>query len=628
MLLFIPTTDVHAAITDTKIISETEITVEQAQKWAKSKGATNTFVELAELYWEYAPEHGGVNPAIAYLQAAKETGYGKFGGVLNESYKNPCGMKTSAGGSDTDPNAHQKFNTWDEGVQAQLDHLALYAGAKGYPKSKTFDPRHFSTIKGKAVTVNALGGKWAPSLTYGEEINKTYNDLLTSVGAGSKTKAEVDSSKTDSKVPTGAKATETIKKPTDNTKNISSTIGWKLEYGQWYYYKSNGTKATGWVKSNNNWYFLNSSGAMATGWLNQSGTWFFLKPNGVMQTGWLNTGGKWYYLQGDGSMATGFKIIDNKTYFLDISGAMRTGWFAIGGQWYYFNTSGEMLTGWIKPSGSWYYLHSNGVMAKGWLKLDGKVYYLNTSGSMATGWITDDDDSYYMNPGTGVMAVNTVINGWKIGADGKRGTRVPGSTVSKVIVIDAGHNFGGDDGAYATHNGVTYVERDLNMEIAVKLKSKLEGKGYTVIMTRNPQERETLDVTGSLTNRVNIANNAKADLFVSLHHNAASEAATGVEVYYSSRPQDEKFGGAYNEGRVSQSASLAASISSAISNNTGAANRGAKDGNFFVIRNTVMPSVLIEAGFITNPDEAQKLADSSYQDLAATAIANAIANAV
>lgn len=79
----------------------------------------------------------------------KETGYGKFGGVLDESYHNPCGMKTSSGGGDYDPNAHQKFNSWDEGVQAHLDHLALYAGADGYPKSDTFDPRHFVTIKGR-----------------------------------------------------------------------------------------------------------------------------------------------------------------------------------------------------------------------------------------------------------------------------------------------------------------------------------------------------------------------------------------------------------------------------------------------------------------------------------------------
>ena len=64
-----------------------------------------------------------------------------------------------------------------------MDHLALYAGAKGYPKDDTYDPRHFVTIKGKATTVNSLGGtKWAPSATYGEEINALYKNLMDFAG--------------------------------------------------------------------------------------------------------------------------------------------------------------------------------------------------------------------------------------------------------------------------------------------------------------------------------------------------------------------------------------------------------------------------------------------------------------
>ena len=59
------------------------------------------------------------------------------------------------------------------------------------------------------------------------------------------------------------------------------------------------------------------------------------------------------------------------------------------------------------------------------------------------------------------MVKDTVINGWKIGTDGKRGNKVAGSTSGKVIVIDPGHNFGGDDGAYATNNGITYVRKRL-----------------------------------------------------------------------------------------------------------------------------------------------------------------------
>lgn len=151
-------TSVQTENMDYNIVSVSEATVEQAKQWAKNKGASQTFISLADLYFKYSNECGQVNPAIAYVQAAKETNFGKFGGVIDESYKNPCGLKISSGGDNYDPKAHQKFSTWDDGVKAHLDHLALYAGAVGYPKSNTTDPRHFSKIKGKAVTVKALGG--------------------------------------------------------------------------------------------------------------------------------------------------------------------------------------------------------------------------------------------------------------------------------------------------------------------------------------------------------------------------------------------------------------------------------------------------------------------------------------
>ncbi|MDV5115685.1 glucosaminidase domain-containing protein [Clostridium perfringens] len=143
------------------IVSDVFITVDDAKKWAQGKGATKEFVELADLYWEYSNEHGDVNPALAYVQAAKETAYGNFGGVLDASYHNPCGLKTNKGGSDKDPKAHMKFKSWNEGVKAHLDHLALYAGAEGYPKAETKDPRHFASIFGKANSVIDLSKNWS-----------------------------------------------------------------------------------------------------------------------------------------------------------------------------------------------------------------------------------------------------------------------------------------------------------------------------------------------------------------------------------------------------------------------------------------------------------------------------------
>ena len=180
-----------AAIGNVNILSSDSTTVAQAEAWARAKGATEEFIGLASLYQKYAGSRGGVNWALAYVQAAKETGYGRFGGVLDASYKNPCGLKESSGGGDYDQNAHKRFDTWDQGIIAHLDHLALYAGASGYPKtnyisswkgsnidnSSTYDPRHFTYLKGTATTAIDLGGKWAPSSTYGLELLRLYCDL-------------------------------------------------------------------------------------------------------------------------------------------------------------------------------------------------------------------------------------------------------------------------------------------------------------------------------------------------------------------------------------------------------------------------------------------------------------------
>lgn len=154
----------------TSIIEEPIDLKNQAKQWAKNKGATETFIGLADLYWELYESRGKVNPIVAYAQAALETGYGKFGGVVDESYKNPCGMKKSKGGDDSSVAAHTKFNTWADGVSAHLDHLALYADANGYPRSDTKDTRHFPYLLGTVKYVEELSGKWATTQDYGLKI--------------------------------------------------------------------------------------------------------------------------------------------------------------------------------------------------------------------------------------------------------------------------------------------------------------------------------------------------------------------------------------------------------------------------------------------------------------------------
>src|SRR5699024_5020092 len=106
------------------------------------------------------------------------------------SYKNPCGLKITQGGGDYDIQAHKKFRTWTEGITAQVDHLALYAGQKGYPKASTPDPRHFASIAGTAPFVENLGAKWTTSPNYGNEVVQMMKQIQAQPG-GSKTPAPV-----------------------------------------------------------------------------------------------------------------------------------------------------------------------------------------------------------------------------------------------------------------------------------------------------------------------------------------------------------------------------------------------------------------------------------------------------
>ncbi len=131
--------NLKSTASQTPIMKKTAVSVAQAKEWVRSKGASQEFIDLAPLFWKIANEVG-VNAAGAYAQSAKETGYGNFGGVLDASYHNPCGMKTTKGGGNYDRNAHQRFDEWEDGIAAQIDHLALYAGALGYPKTRTMDP--------------------------------------------------------------------------------------------------------------------------------------------------------------------------------------------------------------------------------------------------------------------------------------------------------------------------------------------------------------------------------------------------------------------------------------------------------------------------------------------------------
>lgn len=141
-------------------------TAAKAAAWARSRGAEHFWCNLTEIFWEEA-WLVGVRADVAYAQACKETNFGRFGGVIDASFHNTCGLKTTEGGGNYDPDAHARFPDWRTGVRAHMHHLHLYA--KG-PLEPTPDPRHFASIAGTATSVEALSGRWAPSSTYHESI--------------------------------------------------------------------------------------------------------------------------------------------------------------------------------------------------------------------------------------------------------------------------------------------------------------------------------------------------------------------------------------------------------------------------------------------------------------------------
>ncbi|MPQ43253.1 N-acetylmuramoyl-L-alanine amidase [Clostridium tarantellae] len=161
----------------TKILSKTNIDKNQAKTWAKNKGATNNFISLADIYWDMCEKCGGVNPVVAYAQAAYETAYGNFLGDLKEEFKNVCGFKNELRKRDEGKASYIKFFNWSDSIEAHLDHLALYAGAVGYPKEKTKDPKHLSYLYKTAIYVEDLSRNWSPKADYGIKISNLCKEM-------------------------------------------------------------------------------------------------------------------------------------------------------------------------------------------------------------------------------------------------------------------------------------------------------------------------------------------------------------------------------------------------------------------------------------------------------------------
>lgn len=175
------------------------------------------------------------------------------------------------------------------------------------------------------------------------------------------------------------------------------------------------------------------------------------------------------------------------------------------------------------------------------------------------------------------------------------------------VCLDAGHQTGVDSGAQG--NGLH--EEDLTLAIALETQRLLAPNGVEVVMTRTTSKLSPVPktVNDSLRTRYTIANQAKADLFVSIHVNAGG--GTGTEVY------------ALPGGRAIV---CAQHVINELIAACGWANRGIKSANFSVLVNTTMPAILTENGFVDTLSDANKLKDPNFIKAIALAHAKGICN--
>ncbi|MCR4337900.1 MAG: N-acetylmuramoyl-L-alanine amidase [Candidatus Omnitrophica bacterium] len=211
------------------------------------------------------------------------------------------------------------------------------------------------------------------------------------------------------------------------------------------------------------------------------------------------------------------------------------------------------------------------------------------------------------------------------------------------VIVDAGH--GGKDPGAVSRSGLK--EKEIVLDIAKRLKEKLKDQGFSVDMTR------TGDQFLSLGERTEIASQGQPDLFISIHANASPQRSVqGLEVYIlrelTSRERREEqrlknshllFKGLEMDGhseaeeiiedmlysyKRAESNQLAKHLASEAAKMAKSKNRGIKSSGFFVLRNTLIPAILVEVGFITNPREENLLKTKSYREKIADGLAKGI----
>lgn len=174
----------------------------------------------------------------------------------------------------------------------------------------------------------------------------------------------------------------------------------------------------------------------------------------------------------------------------------------------------------------------------------------------------------------------------------------------RIIILDPGHG-GKDPGAVSG----SVSEKSITLKVGTQVKQLLENAGAKVYMTR------TGDTYPSLQDRVDFTQANYGEIFVSIHVNsAANTSAQGTETYYAISTGD----------MYQEDIDLATFINNQIVNNLNMKNRGVKQEQYYVIRNMVIPSILVELGFLSNSQDRNKMTNDQYVTLFAESIYNGI----
>lgn len=216
---------------------------------------------------------------------------------------------------------------------------------------------------------------------------------------------------------------------------------------------------------------------------------------------------------------------------------------------------------------------------------------------------------YCLGAWIGVMAAGGMIGLFRLGRE-----VLQSSANSYVVVIDSGH--GGVDPGKVGVNEV--YEKDVNLSISLALEEELKKAGCRVVMTRREdvglyQETDTNKKVADLKKRVELMNGASADIVISIHQNSFRDASSkGAQVFY------------YTSSEMGKN--LAEILQNTLKEKVDSSNKRTAKANadYYILKNSHSPAVIVECGFLSNPEEAGKLCSEEYQKKLVEAITEGV----